>query len=47
MQTPYVAQHGYGVATQDRIARSIALVKKALKLDGELKPTDIYLSADH
>jgi NitT/TauT family transport system substrate-binding protein len=46
MQTPYVAQHGYGVATQDRIARSIALVKKALKLDGELKPTDIYLSAD-
>jgi NitT/TauT family transport system substrate-binding protein len=46
MQTPYVAQHGYGVATQDRIARSIALVKKALKLDGELNPTDIYLSID-
>ena len=44
MQTPYVAQHGYGAATEDRIARSIALVKKALKLDGDLKPADIYLS---
>ena len=42
MQTPYVAKNGYGVATEDRLARSIALVKAALKLDADLKPADIY-----
>ena len=43
IQTPYVAKNGYGMATQDRLERTIALVKKALKLEAELKPSDIYV----
>jgi NitT/TauT family transport system substrate-binding protein len=43
IQTPYVAQNGYGAATQDRIERSIALTQKALKLEGEIKPDDLYM----
>lgn len=43
IQTPYVEKNGYGVATEDRLARTIALVKKALKLEADLKPADIYL----
>ena len=42
MKTAYVAQHGYGAATDDRLQRSIDLVKKALKLDATLTPADIY-----
>jgi NitT/TauT family transport system substrate-binding protein len=42
MKTTFVAKNGYGVATEDRIQRSIDLVKKALKLDADLKPSDIY-----
>jgi len=42
MQTPYVEKNGYGVATDDRLERTIALTKKALKLDVDLKPADIY-----
>ncbi len=43
MQTPYVAKNGYGVATPDRIARSIALVKTALKLNATLTPADVFV----
>ena len=46
MQTPYVARNGYGAATDDRLERSIALTKKALKLDADLKPADLYLKLD-
>jgi len=46
MQTPYVAKNGYGAATDDRLERSIALTRKALKLEAELKPADIYLKLD-
>jgi NitT/TauT family transport system substrate-binding protein len=42
IQTPYVAKHGYGAATDDRLDRSIALTKKALKLEADLKPADLY-----
>jgi NitT/TauT family transport system substrate-binding protein len=42
MQTPYVAQHGYGVATDERINRSIDLTKKAMKLDAALKADDLF-----
>jgi NitT/TauT family transport system substrate-binding protein len=42
MQTAYVAEHGYGVAEDKRIQRSIDLVKKALKLDASLKPDDLF-----
>ena len=43
MQTPYVEKHGYGAATQERIERSISLTQRALKLDGQLKPDDIFM----
>jgi NitT/TauT family transport system substrate-binding protein len=43
MKTAFVAKNGYGVATDERIQRSIGLVKKALKIDADLKPSDIYL----
>ena len=46
IETPYVASHGYGAATEDRIERSIALVKQALRLDGDLRPADVYLDLD-
>jgi NitT/TauT family transport system substrate-binding protein len=41
--TPYMQQHGYGVATPDRIERTIDLVKDAFKLDINLKPNDVWL----
>lgn len=47
MQTPYVAQHGYGVATDERINRSIELTKKALKLDTTLKADDLFAMKGH
>jgi len=43
MQTPYVAKHGYGAVTQDRIERSITLTREALKLDKEIKPEDLFM----
>jgi NitT/TauT family transport system substrate-binding protein len=46
IQTPYVEKNGYGAATDDRIERTIALTKKALKLDADLKPADIYVHLD-
>lgn len=42
MQTPYTAEHGYGVAEDKRIQRSIDLVKKALKLEAALQPDDVF-----
>jgi NitT/TauT family transport system substrate-binding protein len=44
IQTPYVAKNGYGVALKDRIERSIALTQKALKLDGQVMPDDLYMT---
>jgi len=43
MQTPYVAKHGYGAVTQDRIERSIALTREALKLDREITPEELFM----
>jgi NitT/TauT family transport system substrate-binding protein len=43
MKTAYVEKNGYGAATDDRLQRSVGLVKKALKLDATLTPTDIYV----
>jgi NitT/TauT family transport system substrate-binding protein len=42
MQTPYAAKHGYGVATDERINRSIELTKKAMKFDATLKADDLF-----
>jgi NitT/TauT family transport system substrate-binding protein len=44
IQTPYVAKNGYGAATIDRVESSIALTRRALKLEADLKPTDLYVT---
>jgi NitT/TauT family transport system substrate-binding protein len=43
INTPYVGKFGYGTATDDRLQRTIDLVKMSLKLDAALKPADIYV----
>jgi len=45
IETPYVKKNGYGVATDDRLQRTIDLVKTAMKLDMSLAPRDIYAPA--
>ncbi|WP_170984357.1 ABC transporter substrate-binding protein [Rhodoligotrophos defluvii] len=47
MQTPYAKEHGYGVATDERIQRSIDLVKKAMKLDVAMTPDDLFALKGH
>lgn len=42
IRTDYVKQHGYGIATSDRLQRTITLVKQAFKLDIGLRPSDAY-----
>jgi NitT/TauT family transport system substrate-binding protein len=41
--TAYMKAHGYGVATPDRVQRTIDLVKDAFKLDIKLKPEDVWM----
>jgi NitT/TauT family transport system substrate-binding protein len=41
--TPYMKAHGYGIATPDRVQRSIDLVKDAFKLDINLKSEDVWM----
>jgi NitT/TauT family transport system substrate-binding protein len=43
IRTPYEKKHGYGIATEDRVQRTIDLVKTAMKLDTSLKAQDIYV----
>jgi len=43
IETPYVKKNGYGVATDDRLQRTIDLVRTAMKLDTSLAPKDIYM----
>jgi NitT/TauT family transport system substrate-binding protein len=45
LNTPYVKQHGYGVATKDRLQRTVDLVKQAFKLTVSMTPDDIYTAA--
>ncbi len=42
IKTNYVRQHGYGVATTDRLQRTIDLTKQAFKLELSIRPGDIY-----
>jgi NitT/TauT family transport system substrate-binding protein len=42
MTTPYVAKNGYGVATPDRVQRTIDLVRQAFKMEATLSPGDVY-----
>jgi NitT/TauT family transport system substrate-binding protein len=45
IDTAYVKQHGYGVATPDRVQDSLDFVGRALKLDTKLGKDDIYVPA--
>jgi len=42
LTTDYVKQHGYGIATPERVQRTIDLVKEAFKLDLSLTPQDVF-----
>ena len=42
INTAYVRKNGYGIATTDRLQRTVDLVKRAFKLDVSLGPNDIY-----
>jgi NitT/TauT family transport system substrate-binding protein len=42
INTDYVKEHGYGVATRDRVQRTINLVGEALGIDTQLTPDDVY-----
>ena len=43
IDTAYVKQHGYGVATPDRVQSSLDFVAKAMKLNAQLGKDDIYV----
>lgn len=43
IDTPYVAEHGYGHATEERLERSIDLVREAFGLETPLTPQQIYV----
>ena len=42
MQTDYVRKHGYGMATDDRLQRTITLARTALKIDAEVTSAQLY-----
>ncbi|MBI3706784.1 MAG: ABC transporter substrate-binding protein [Proteobacteria bacterium] len=42
IDTPYMRQNGYGIATADRLQRTIDLTKQALKLEAALAPGDVF-----
>jgi NitT/TauT family transport system substrate-binding protein len=42
MQTDYVRKHGYGIATLDRLQRTISLARTALKIETELQPDQLF-----
>lgn len=44
IETAYVKEHGYGVATAKRLERSIDLVTQAFQLERRLSPEDILAS---
>ena len=43
ISTDYMKKNGYGVATPDRVKRTIDLIKDAFQLKLELKPEDVWL----
>jgi NitT/TauT family transport system substrate-binding protein len=43
IDTAYVKQNGYGVATPERVQASLDFVGKAMKLDAKLGKDDIYV----
>lgn len=45
IDTPYVKQNGYGVATPERLTSTLDFVQRSLKLDTKLGIQDIYVPA--
>jgi NitT/TauT family transport system substrate-binding protein len=43
IDTAYVKEHGYGVATPERVKSSLEFVGRAMKLDAKLGSDDIYV----
>jgi NitT/TauT family transport system substrate-binding protein len=43
IETAYVKKNGYGVATNERLQRTIDLVKTSMKLDAKLGPQVAYV----
>lgn len=43
ISTDYMKKNGYGVATPDRVKRTIDLIKDAFQLQLELKPEDVWM----
>lgn len=42
IETAYVKEHGYGVATRERLERSIDLVTRAFQIEQTLEPGDVF-----
>ncbi len=42
IDTPFVREHGFGVANADRLQASIDLVKQAFTLETSVKPADLF-----
>jgi NitT/TauT family transport system substrate-binding protein len=42
MQTDYVRRNGYGIATVDRLQRTITLARTALKIETEVTPEQLF-----
>lgn len=42
ISTPYVEEHGYGVATPERVSSNLELISEALDLQLDLKSEDVY-----
>jgi NitT/TauT family transport system substrate-binding protein len=43
IQTDYVRQNGYGVATMDRLQRTITLARTALRIETEVTPGQLFV----
>jgi NitT/TauT family transport system substrate-binding protein len=42
IETPYVKTNGYGIATTDRVERTIGFVKQAFKVEAPIMPDQVY-----
>ena len=43
IETPYVKQNGYGVATPERLQSTLDFIQRSMKLDAKLGAADIYV----
>lgn len=43
IDTPFVREAGYGKASEERLKRTIALVKRAFPFEKDLRPGDVYV----